>query len=407
MRSGPDRTVNPTAFGPGDARASENAKRLEILYTVKNALVHYWGDEGLVYSVRNKVYQIPDLARPRHEPLGIVPWRGRDLLGYIRPFDRALKASILQVNILSQGGLLVENGRYWWHIPKGGAAEVLPFLSSTRPMSRGICTSPTGEIWIADYRANTERQEPVRIHRSRNLSTFDVAWEFPPGAIRHIHALIPDPEDQRRVWVLTGDEDDESRILYTDDGFRSLQTFLAEGQRTRATDMIIRRGWLIWGMDSPEQTAYILAVPRNGGERTRTLCELPGPAYYMTANQAGAVYMGTTAEPGAAVKDRSGHLFGSLPDGSWGELLRRRKDPFPQHGIFYLPRGILPENFLVYSQRALSPQEGRMVVARDRGWEGETSGQKLRPVWAGKPIEQCCSGNVITSAFSNEKTSGS
>jgi hypothetical protein len=90
----------------------------------------------------------------------------------------------------------------------------------------------------------------------------------------------------------------------------------------------------------------------------------------MTCNQAGAVYFGTTVEPGLGIKDKFGHIFGSRPDQGWDKILRRRNDPFPQHGIFYFPSGVLPDNYLIYSQRALHPQEGQMIVARDRAWAG-------------------------------------
>jgi hypothetical protein len=360
--------MNPIDVDPGNEREPGDMKRLQVLYSIKNAIVHYWGNNGLVYSVKNRIYQLRDLTTPRPELKGVIPWRGFELLGHIRLVDRALKAAILQVHELPGQGLLVENGRAWWRMAPDGTAESLPPFSITRPMNRGVCATVRGETYIADYRANNERREPIRIHRLKSLGHFEVAWEFPPGDIRHVHAVILDPEEGRRIWVLTGDDDAESRILFTEDDFLSLRTFLAEGQRSRATDLVIRNGRLFWGMDSPETTAHIMSASKDGRDKPSALHELPGPAYYMTGNRAGGIYIGTTAEPGAGVKDRSGHIFGSLPNEAWSEILRRRKGHLPQHGIFYLPRGVLPENYLVYSQRALYPHEGRMVVARDLAW---------------------------------------
>jgi len=346
----------------------ENQDRLDVLYTVRNALVHYWGGRGLVYSVKNRIYLLGDLANPRPILLGAIPWRSSQLLCHARLADRALKGSILQVHEASNQLLLVCNGHSWWSIePDGTVGDISPF-SKTRPMSRAICTSAQGMTFIADYIDNKERTEPIRIYRSKNLSSFEVAWEFPPGEIRHIHALVPDTEDFRRIWILTGDNDLESRFLFTEDDFGSVRVFLSEGQRTRSADLIVRDGHLIWGMDAPEETSFLLSTSKEHPHSIRILRKLPGPAYYMARNEAGGVYVGTTSEPGAGVKDRFGHVFGSLPDQRWEEILRRRKDPFPQHGIFYFPRGIVPGNFLVYSQRALVPQEGRMIVALDRAW---------------------------------------
>ena len=89
----------------------------------------------------------------------------------------------------------------------------------------------------------------------------------------------------------------------------------------------------------------------------------------MTQNEAGAMYVGSAAEPGPAVKDNCGHIFATNPDSKWEELVYCRTDWVPQYGIFYFPRGILPENYLIYSQRGLKPHEGEMTIARDLSWE--------------------------------------
>ena len=208
----------------------------------------------------------------------------------------------------------------------------------------------------------------MRVYRSADLQHFDVAWEFTGKPIRHIHALIVDPELQNRVWVLTGDLDDECGFFFTDDDFSSLQCFLMRGQQTRATDIIIRNGSLYWGMDSPSQTSFILRTSKDFADDIEELCELPGPAYYMGQNQVGGLYLATTVEPGVAVQDDLGHMFGTRPDGSWEEMKTARTDSFPQKGIFYFPRGVLPENFVVFSQRALNPFEGYLTIARDCLW---------------------------------------
>jgi hypothetical protein len=351
-------------------RHSLMLNRLTVLYKIPNALVHYYGATGLVYSVKNRIYALKDLANPRPILLGSIPWRASQVMSHIRLADRLLKYSILQVHEIADHSLIVSNRDSWWVLRPHRDAERISSFSKTRPMNRAICTSATGLTYIADYLPNEERREPIHVFRSKDFRSFEIAWTFPPGDIRHIHALIPDTEDPGRIWVLTGDRDPESRILYTDDDFGTLHVFLSSGQLTRATDLIVDNGNLIWGMDSPQETSYLISTSKENPPDPAKILELPGPAYYMTRNRAGAVYFGTTAEPGPSVRDPFGHIFGSKPDKSWEEILRRRKDPFPQHGIFYFPRGILPENYLVYSQRALVPQEGQMTIARDNVWNG-------------------------------------
>ena len=154
-------------------------------------------------------------------------------------------------------------------------------------MNRGICETRDGVTYVADYVANLERRETIRIRCSRDLRNFETAWEFAPGAVRHIHALIPDPH-RERLWVLTGDTDAESCIYYTDDAFASLELFLNHGQQTRATDLVFRDGRLLWGMDSPDETVHILTASADDPHDLRSVRELPGPVYYTGRNAAGA-----------------------------------------------------------------------------------------------------------------------
>ena len=89
-------------------------------------------------------------------------------------------------------------------------------------MNRAICTSLSGRVYVADYLINNRRREPIRVYVSKDLQTFETVWEFPPGDIRHIHALIPDPEDRERIWVLGGWSNNPSKnwrdVWYSKDG---------------------------------------------------------------------------------------------------------------------------------------------------------------------------------------------
>lgn len=355
--------------GPRGTARGGSGDRFEIVAMISKATPHVWCEEGLLFSRLNRVFVVSDLERPSLAEIAQIPWRPTQRIAHLRLVDRVAKHSILQVHRTEDGRLLISNGSSWWCCGARGA-EVRPVarFSPTRPMNRGICESPSGHTYIADYTANHARLERVRIHRTSDFVAFETAWEFAPGEIRHVHALIRDPEDDRRIWVLTGDRDSESRILYTDDEFQSVECFLDAGQTSRTADLLVRDGSVYWGMDSPSAPAHLMAARRERPHEARAMCSLPGPAYYMAVNEAGGAYLGTTVEPGAASKDRSAHLFGMRPDGVWEEVLKRRADIFPQHGIFHFPRGTLPGGCVVFSQRGLVPNEGFMVIARDRAW---------------------------------------
>ena len=342
--------------------------RMKILKRFKNAVVHSFADGELLFSSRNKIFRLSNLENPIPVEVGHIPWKLFQYCSRIRTFDRIFKHAILQVFKVSNGSFFVSNGSAFWHIEADGTPHPVAKFSDTRPMNRGICQDANGVIYVAEYLSNPSRGM-VRIFKSQDCRTFEIAWTFDPGTIRHVHALIPDPENPNRIWVLTGDVDHESHIFYTDDSFESLHVFLSAGQMSRSNDLIIRDGVIYWGMDTPLVDAWILKTRLEQPEQVEKLHALPGPAYYMTQNEAGAIYVGSAAEPGPAVKDNCGYIFATKPNSNWEAIRRCQTDWLPQYGIFYFPRGVLPENYLIYSQRGLKPHEGAMTIARDLSWE--------------------------------------
>lgn len=345
------------------------SQRLDIVAHLPNLLCHEHTSDGLVVSRRNQLFLIHDLDAPRLEAIGRIPWGLKHWPAYVRLADRKLKAGIqlaLQVN--PQQYLIAARNR-WWRLAAGGEVQDLGELPVGRPMARGACAID-GTVYLAEYRPNPSR-DAVCVLRGEDLERFEVAWRFPARSVRHIHALIPDPHRAPRIWILTGDYDHESSVWYTDDRFESVYHHLNLGQRTRATDLICLPDRLIWGMDSPLETPYVMELPRDGDSDAQSVHRLDGPAYYTMLNEAGGYYMGTTVEPGPAVRDNFGRLYARVPAGEWSEVARWRRSRLPQHGIIHLPRGVLPGSFVAFSNRALFPGEGHLTIARDRALEGK------------------------------------
>ncbi len=343
-------------------------ERVQVQTKYPNAIPHLINDGVLYYSQKNKVLAISDLSQPEPRIVAAIPWGPWQLISHIRLAERVLKNGILQLHRNDNGQFLAMTGHNWWLVENDGETKKILRPSATRPMSRGICQLHTGETYVADYMKNSERG-PVRIYRSNNLRNFEPCWEFPAGSVRHIHALVVDDESKNRIWILTGDTDDESVIWYTDNHFSSVQTFLGLGQMSRLVDLVTAKSSLLWGTDSPDSLNFLVTCSKSGNTEPEIIQELPGPVYYSGRNEAGATYFGTTVEQGDGVLDNYGRIFGSTFEGKWQEIYRAEKDRTSQHGIVYFPRGIMPDNWLVFSQRALVPDEGCMYLARDNAWQ--------------------------------------
>jgi len=338
---------------------------LEIIDRFKNSVVHSYCEGELIYSSKNRIYKITDLEEPKPVVVGEIPWHFSQKISNLRTIDRYLKNSILQVHRTKNNVYLVSTGKTWWRIDSKGCVSNVEKFSDTRPMSRGICESNSGITYIAEYIPNPNYR-PVRIFCTKDFRAFDIAWEFPARSIRHVHALIVDPEAANRIWVLTGDTSTESHIYFTDDDFGSLNCFLSAGQRTRVTDLVIRNNQLFWAPDSL-RVASILCIKKESPNHIKELHKLPGPVFYTSENETKTMFFGTS--PPIIVKsNKYARIFALRPDNSCQEIYRCKKDLTPQYGLLYFPKGVLPENFIVFAQRALKPYEGYLTIARDTMW---------------------------------------
>ncbi len=337
---------------------------IKILSIIKNMKVHSFSNGNLILSSANKIIKINNLENPKPEILGEIPYSKIQLFLKNRTINRLLRNDIKLVYYLNDEDFLVCNRNGWFNFSDKIKISKVVGLEKTRPLARGVLTLSSGETFIGEYNQNKDREE-ISIFKSNDNIEFKTIYKFKKSEIRHVHGLIKDEKDSKKIWVLTGDKDDESHIYYTTNKFKSLTKFLSRGQLTRATDLVINNNDIIWGTDSPIKDNFIMKVNINKPSEMIKLTAIPGPVYYFCKNEYGGIYFGTTAEKGPSTEGRIARLFKLNENNSITELDNGKRDLIPQHGIYYLPRGILPKNYIVYSKRALCPNEGATIIAKD------------------------------------------
>ncbi len=131
-------------------------------------------------------------------------------------------------------------------------------------------------VAYGEYLPNAKR-ESVCVFRKRltdGEDAWDCAYTFPDGAIRHIHALIPDAA-HACVYILTGDEDAESGIWRATDDFRTVEPLLVGDQAYRSCVAYIEGDALYYSTDIPSRQNTVTRVDLNT-KITERLLELPG-----------------------------------------------------------------------------------------------------------------------------------
>ena len=222
-------------------------------------------------------------------------------------------------------------------LPPGGSR----FLRSckvprgTRPLA--LAATPSGHLFWGEYFDNA-RRDAVHVYGSADGGvSWEIVYTFPPGAIRHVHSIIYDPH-VRCLWVLTGDEDSECRILRASPDWSAVETVLAGGQQTRATMLVPREDAVYFATDTPFEENHIYRLARDG-HLTR-LGSMAGSSFWACAVNR-ALFFSTAVEPSAVNIGAQSILYGSADQRQWTALVQWTRDCWPSR-LFQYPNIILP-----------------------------------------------------------------
>lgn len=247
----------------------------------------------------------------------------------------------------------------------GPFRPVFRLQRGNRPL--GLCLHRDRGIYFGEYFSNP-RRETVRVFGSPDGLRWEVVHSFRPGTARHVHAVVHD-EHRDGLWVLTGDDDRESGLWFTGDGFDTLEPVVRGTQHVRAVSVIPTEEGLIVPTDSPriENAIQLLELPE---ARLIPLCRLPGSAFH-ALESAGLYLVSTVAEPSPVNHETGATLFASLDGQDWRQIDRLSPDvlyrilPFARKVLRYPELGLAPGDndtpFVFGFGRSVRGADGRLV----------------------------------------------
>jgi len=228
-------------------------------------------------------------------------------------------------------------------------------LRGTRPLH--ITPTPAGKIYWGEYFDNRERAE-VHIYASEDRgATWQVAHTFPAGGLRHVHNIVHDPWGDC-LWILTGDEGKECKVLRASCDLRAMNTILEGNQQARAVAAISTHDALYISTDTPYEGNHIYRLDRSGRlEPTGTL----NSSSMYGCHAGGALFFSTMVEPSAVNIDREVHIVGGKKGTHWQTVLRWKKDILPmryfQYGNAILPDGENTTRYLAVTTIAVKEDD--------------------------------------------------
>lgn len=236
--------------------------------------------------------------------------------------------------------------------------KVFAVSLGSKPLN--LCIMPSGNIYFGEYFANIQKNA-VKIYCSKNNgNTWTVAYTFSSGNINHIHGLFFD-KYTLRMWVCTGDRENECIIGYTEDEFTTFVEVFRGDQEYRTCHLFFYEKYIVFPTDS-QYTQNEIKVFDRDSLRLTTLQNIQG-----TAIKGGQVdnvcFISTTVEPSAVNMDMYSHLWVTKDGLYWSEVYKAQKDYLPfifQFGSIEFPQHKVKKPFekLFFSGRALKRIDG-------------------------------------------------
>ncbi|WP_157443140.1 hypothetical protein [Colwellia piezophila] len=226
------------------------------------------------------------------------------------------------------------------------------------PLRNGIAIHPlTNTAYFGEYINGVKKA--VRIIRiSDDGKKINVCYTFPLGEIKHVHGIFWD-KYRHRLWITTGDNDNESHFYYTNDEFNTVHKYKGGDQSWRAVSLVITENHLVWGMDAGKDAPsdainHIYRLDLTTGERQQ-VATIGNPAYHMVQTESGAMVMGVTFEPGRKQATREeACIYYSETGKHWQKLLTlpyqaQNLTGRSQYAYVFPPSGVIPDNELLFT----------------------------------------------------------
>lgn len=282
------------------------------------------------------------------------------LLSRFKYTRRLFRAEITSFYTLNDGTQLAiaKKGIYRRRKDEKDFEKICATPRGSKPLN--IVAKSSQEVYFGEYFQNVENV-PVNIYLlDVGTGELKVVYTFGQGEINHIHGLFFD-KYTNRIWVATGDAENECILGYTEDGFKNFHIVFRGGQEYRCCQMFFYPDFIIYCTDSQFIPNKIKQIDR----KTLVITELQSvQGSVIKGGQAGNVsFFSTTVEPSDVNLDKHVYLWVTKDGLNWKECYKDEKDGYPailQFGTFEFPNyeGEIGDK-LYFSGRAVKKLDGK------------------------------------------------
>lgn len=312
--------------------------RVEEIPELKGFVIE-WAEAGnYILSRRNQFFHTANITQ---KPKLIGEFEApfwREIIAVSRLGQRLIRFSTNGIIPILPGEYFISFDRSIGILRDGKFTSIKGLRRPCRILRSGVAIHPSGDLYFGEYNANPER-EPVLIYRyTPGTDEVSVAYEFSAGSIRHIHGIYFDRFNDSLI-CLTGDANDECRMITTHDGFNSID-IIGEGDESwRAVSVLFTEDAYFYGTDAEFRPNTIYRLDRQTREQ-KTLGEVSGTVFY-SQQLDDELFFATTAENAPSQDENVAAIWNLSPAGQLSEVAKFQKDRWHKtlfgFGTIYFP----------------------------------------------------------------------
>lgn len=299
-----------------------------------------------IWVAKGMIFFAVDYSGKRVTPKYSVGSLKDKILSCHRLTSQLLRVGLHHLLPLKNGNLLVTAKRKTYIVNKEGKVEhIFTGYQGNKPGHQGVCVTPDGTIFFAEYLLNTNRDKEINLWRSLdNGQSFQVIKSWKPGDIRHLHFVKWD-KYEACLWLGTGDYGEngsENRLYRSKDDGENWELIGQYSQDWRAIGVCFTEDSLLWGTDagSCPDTVHFIKMDRKT-HQIEIIDDLEGPCHGCASYSDGRALFSTGVEGGENEKDDYARLK-EFRNGRCETLWQVRKDIWPlilQYGVMRFPLG--------------------------------------------------------------------
>jgi len=287
----------------------------------------------------------------------------KSILMFFRKTRRLFRLDKAMIQPIDNGFVMVRYGHVWTYKNKQWIKSD-QIINGRNPMYNGFLNLDNQQLYIAEYGKPTNIGK--RVFRSIDDGyTWQCVYQFDSEEIRHIHCLMWDPFEEK-IWIGTGDSDEESRILKADKDFKKVEQIGTGNQHFRTCHFIFKEDFVEWFMDSPLEDVFHVVLDR----KTNTVIKkelLDGPIWYAKVLVNEIVVLASTQEIGPSHKDKLIHLY-AIVKGKLVDICQYEHDGWPKgyfrFGSICFARGVMFDNSFYISFEGAKGLDGKSALCK-------------------------------------------